>query len=364
MYKLKNNVMNYEWGKIGNKSIISKFISNINENLPYAEMWMGTHKKAMSKVLINNKYIPLNDYLGYNLSFLFKILSIRTALSIQVHPDKETAEKLNKKYPNIYVDDNHKPEMVYPLTNFEALCGFQSNNEIAYNLFQFKEFLEKIIDYDLLYRFLSYKKDDDMKEIFYQLMKSKNTSVISSIVKNIYKLPKLKELVLRIYKQYNMDIGILALLFLNYVKLNIGEVMFLKANVPHAYISGDCLEVMATSDNVIRCGLTSKLRDVELLCNILDYDYKKPNYVEKRNNIFYPDVKDFAMMVLDLNKEKHKIELNSDCHSILLVVKGELKMNGKNIKMGESYILDKKINGILESDMVSKVVICFKPTEK
>ena len=46
------------------------------------------------------------------------------ALSIQSHPDKVLAKKLHKAHPNLYKDDNHKPEMALAYTQFEALCGF------------------------------------------------------------------------------------------------------------------------------------------------------------------------------------------------------------------------------------------------
>lgn len=48
------------------------------------------------------------------------------ALSIQAHPDKELAKALHKLHPNVYKDDNHKPEMALAITQFEALCGFTS----------------------------------------------------------------------------------------------------------------------------------------------------------------------------------------------------------------------------------------------
>ena len=45
-------------------------------------------------------------------------------LSIQAHPDKVLAKKMHKAHPNLYKDDNHKPEMALAYTQFEALCGF------------------------------------------------------------------------------------------------------------------------------------------------------------------------------------------------------------------------------------------------
>jgi mannose-6-phosphate isomerase class I len=44
------------------------------------------------------------------------------------------------------------------------------------------------------------------------------------------------------------------------VRLAPGEAIFLAANEPHAYVSGELVECMATSDNVIRAGLTPKFR--------------------------------------------------------------------------------------------------------
>jgi len=78
-------------------------------------------------------------------------------------------------------------------------------------------------------------------------------------------------LVLQLEKQYPADIGVISAFFLNYVKLNSGEALYLGANEPHAYLYGDCIECMATSDNVVRAGLTPKLRDIQTLCSMLTY---------------------------------------------------------------------------------------------
>lgn len=78
-------------------------------------------------------------------------------------------------------------------------------------------------------------------------------------------------LVLRLEKQYPADIGVISAFFFNYVKLNPGEALYLGADEPHAYVSGECIECMATSDNVVRAGLTPKHRDVQTLCSMLTY---------------------------------------------------------------------------------------------
>lgn len=84
-----------------------------------------------------------------------------------------------------------------------------------------------------------------------------------------------EQLVLRLEKQYPADVGIISAFFFNYVKLNPGEALYLGANEPHAYLSGECIECMATSDNVVRAGLTPKHRDVQTLCSMLTYKQVK-----------------------------------------------------------------------------------------
>ena len=96
-----------------------------------------------------------------------------------------------------------------------------------------------------------------------------------------------EQLLLTLNEQYPQDIGILAACFLNHVKLQPGEAIYLSANEPHAYIAGDIVECMATSDNVIRAGLTPKLRDTAVLCNSLTYNMVRgctPRRYTRRHN--------------------------------------------------------------------------------
>lgn len=93
-------------------------------------------------------------------------------------------------------------------------------------------------------------------------------------------LTKKEQLVLSLEKQYPGDVGVLAAFFLNFVKLNPGEALYVSANEPHAYLSGECIECMATSDNVVRAGLTPKYRDVQTLCSMLTYNQAFPEILQ------------------------------------------------------------------------------------
>ena len=50
----------------------------------------------------------MTERFGIDLPYLFKVLSVNKALSIQAHPDKKLAEKLFASRPDVYKDDNHK----------------------------------------------------------------------------------------------------------------------------------------------------------------------------------------------------------------------------------------------------------------
>ncbi|CAI8597673.1 unnamed protein product [Vicia faba] len=67
---------------------------------------------------------------GFDLPFWFKVLSVGKALSIQAQPDKELARMLHRLHPDVYKDGNHKPEMALAMTDFEALGGFITLEEL------------------------------------------------------------------------------------------------------------------------------------------------------------------------------------------------------------------------------------------
>lgn len=79
--------------------------------------------------------MPQDAALGTSLTFLFKVLSVRTALSIQAHPNKALAEKLHVEFPDKYKDPNHKPEIAVALVDdFLACYGFASAVTMQANL--------------------------------------------------------------------------------------------------------------------------------------------------------------------------------------------------------------------------------------
>lgn len=138
VYRLQCKTQSYDWGKLGDISKVATYAkasgTSIDPSKPYAELWMGTHPNAPSVVLEDNttleqlikEHVELSTqavYDQYNgdLPFLFKILSIRKALSIQAHPDKTLGARLFKEFPENYKDPNHKVHLLNILVLTDSL---------------------------------------------------------------------------------------------------------------------------------------------------------------------------------------------------------------------------------------------------
>jgi mannose-6-phosphate isomerase len=75
----------------------------------------------------------------------------------------------------------------------------------------------------------------------------------------------------RIGEKYPDDAGLVVALALNLVGLQPGEALYLPAGNLHVYLEGTGVEIMASSDNVLRGGLTPKHVDVPELLRVLDF---------------------------------------------------------------------------------------------
>ncbi len=223
--------------------------------------------KALMSTTIAKKY---DD----KLPFLFKVLSINKALSIQAHPNKKLAEQLHEKDPEHYPDGNHKPEMTIAITPFDGLCGFRPLAEIKHFLGTVKALRallgdEKAKRYEEAVQGKEESGDEmtmeankkALRQIFTALMESKPEDIERLAPKLIQQAKdegssfagnggpsnngqELADLMLRLNGQFPNDIGLFVTFFLNYVKLEVGEAMFLKADDIHAYLSGGALVTM------------------------------------------------------------------------------------------------------------------------
>jgi len=398
--QLNGVAQQYAWGKVGFSSMVAKLCDRgnanfkVSENEPYAELWMGTHIKAPSNLVDTNE--NLRDFVQKNkevlgtkvverfndLPYLFKVLSVAKALSIQAHPNKKNAEKLHAERPEIYKDPNHKPEMAIALTKFEALCAFRPVKEILSFLKLVPE-LCFIIGKNTFESFLAAeseeKKSVALKLCFSKLIRCEKSiikSQLSALVDRVSSLEGDKfsevegELLLRLNTQFPGDVGCFVIYFLNHIYLQPGEALFLKANVPHAYLDGDCIECMACSDNVVRAGLTPKLIDAETLIEMLEYQpssvqqqlYKPVTTQHNHELLYNPPIDDFAVyfVTVPLSAKTYTFSVN-DSASIVLFIEGKATLeDGTSIHCGS--ILFVPANQILKLQNISEKVVAYRAT--
>lgn len=252
----------------------------------------------------------------------------------QVHPNKSQAEHLHKLFPDVYKDDNHKPELAIALTPFLALCGFREYHEIAAYL-DAVEPLRNLIGEDNLQALKGPSPIEGLKKSFAKLMTSTDEEIRATILGVATVVSELRDPLVtstfaKVSAEFPNDVGILSIFFLNILELQPGEAIFLAANEPHAYLSGDCIECMACSDNVIRAGLTPKFKDVKTLLEMVNYtaEPKTRKFFEPEiccdgfSKLFIPPVPDFAVKEIRVQAtEKYQLK-NWANGSILLVLQG------------------------------------------
>lgn len=290
---LAGAAQNYAWGSV---SWIPELMGAEPTGDPVAEVWFGAHPKAPTMV-VDDGAASLADLIaqdpdhhlgarcverfGPKLPYLVKLLAAAEPLSIQLHPSiaqaregcaREDAAGIDRLAPNrSFRDDNHKPEMIVAITDFEALVGVRAVAETL----------------DLL-RSLAVR---ELHELAGQL----TTDGVGSTLETILTMPAdaaasmvtamiagcnatdasdrwaaEAELLVRLDHKYPGDRGVLTAALLNRVVLTPGEAVFLDAGNLHAYVHGFGVEIMANSDNVLRGGLTPKHIDVQALLEIVD----------------------------------------------------------------------------------------------
>lgn len=352
------SVQPYAWGKVGSDSMVAKLAGkacqdfSVSQDSAYAELWMGTHPNGPSKLTetgeLLSEYIAkhpevlgakIREKFGDQLPYLFKVLSVNKALSIQAHPNKTHAEQLHAERPNIYKDPNHKPEIAVALTDFVGLCGFRPLSEIQNFLATVPELKTAIGDKsDALISAGETGYKDALKDCFESLMVCDQEVLKKELLTLSSRLSSANDetssLFNKLYSQYPGDVGCFVIYFLNHLRLSPGQSMFLGPNVPHAYLSGDCIECMANSDNVVRAGLTPKLIDVPTLVSMLDYtcaEAESRKFSPSAGSTdtcqeFDPPVPDFSVARYEVPGDANNYSLNKrDSASIILVTEGSGK---------------------------------------
>jgi mannose-6-phosphate isomerase len=290
------------------------------------------------------------------LPYLPKVLSIAKALPLQLHPNKDLAAKLHEKNPDQFTDANHKPEIALALGPFEAFVGFRPLQDI-----------QKLMELEPLKHFLPEVKkanfdDQTLKHVVKTLLEASEEDVRKTN-DALLKLPKEKfgketyipELIPRLSEQYDKtDNGTLvALLTMNYMQLNEGDSIYIPADGIHAYLSGNIIECMARSDNVLNTGFCPRAdRDsVDTFISCLTFNphdaneaLLKPQKFDRSKNgntkVYAPPMSEFNMLMTTLGDGESDTVGALKGPSIMIVTEGEgtLKADGKEHKLSAGYI--------------------------
>jgi mannose-6-phosphate isomerase len=359
MHRLRNGVQNYDWGST---DAIPHFVGDRRADVPIAEMWMGTHPLKPSAVIdADGNERPLSEVAG-DLPFMVKLLAADRPLSLQVHPSRSMAEigfarEEEAGIPldapeRVYKDSNHKPEMVYALTTFDSLIGFRPTAEILRVLGPLNTPLSQRLADDL-------RADPGFASIVRRLEWLLTTGVEPSEVHQIIgacrTLASLGMDIKRAYatavevaEHHPDDIGVVISLMLNRMTLQPGEAAYLETGVIHAHLRGLCLEVMATSDNVLRAGLTRKHIDPAGLVACLASGMARvarvtPDSVDYDTEVFSPAGGGFALAVTQISAAAPDgVELVRSDGSVLVCTGGEVAVTteaGEKITLGRGESL-------------------------
>ncbi|GJN90288.1 hypothetical protein Rhopal_003296-T1 [Rhodotorula paludigena] len=234
--------------------------------------------------------------------------------------------------------------MAVALTDFSGFCGFRRPSEIAAFLDFVPEFATVVgssVADSFKSKFLSSSSPSEedkkagLKDLFSALMKADDKHVeeqVKSLVSRVEKdgaglEREESELVKTLNGDFPGDVGVFCTFVLNIVHLKPGQAAFLKANEPHAYLDGDIMECMATSDNVVRAGLTPKLRDVPTLTSMLTYTSSPPSEqimeavgfrTTKHTTLYDPPIDEFSVLLTDLEDGETEVYPPIDGPSILI----------------------------------------------
>jgi mannose-6-phosphate isomerase len=330
-FVMDNPIQTYAWGS--HTAIAELLGRSAPSETPQAELWMGAHPKAPSRIRTNGASVSLADFIqrhpqqvlgeavvrgfGPRLPFLFKVLAAARPLSIQAHPCSRHAREGFSRENRLgiplddprrnYRDGRHKPECLCALTPFSALSGFRPIPDMLERL--------SIVWPDRLSPALAVFRRQPRPaglRVFFETLLKMDPALKRRILEAALDRARHLDMsdpasawVRTLHDAYPGDVGVFSPLMLNFLYLLPGEAVFLSAGQPHAYLEGVGMELMANSDNVLRGGLTPKHVDVEELLKVLDFTPRKagkiaPVRIRDGESAFPTPAQEFCLSVVEV----------------------------------------------------------------
>ncbi|WP_243400986.1 MULTISPECIES: mannose-6-phosphate isomerase, class I [Isoptericola] len=333
LHPLDNPLRRYDWGSA---TRIPSLLGTAADGRPVAELWLGAHPSAPSRAggvpldeLVRSAPDAMlgrrvSDRFGPRLPFLLKVLAADRALSLQVHPRPHLARAGYNRENRLglapgapersFHDDQHKPEMVVALTEFDGLAGFRTPRTVLDLLAG----LDGPLVAQMRAALEADRSPTGVRTAFTHLLAARSSQecpdAVAATVEAVRDRlrsgspsARADATVLALADQHPGDPGALASLLLNRVTLDPGEALFLPPGEVHAYLSGLAVEVMASSDNVLRAGLTTKRIDTAALLECASFVPRPPAVPERSTSgaqqgvhTYRAPVTEFALTLADV----------------------------------------------------------------
>lgn len=339
MWRISASARDYDWGS---RTEIPAFLGIDPTGEPVAELWYGTHPLGTSTVESNGSLRPLTEVAG-ELPFMLKVLAPAQPLSIQVHPSSTLAELgfASEQSGGVpltdvsrdFKDPRHKPEMVYALTTFETLLGLRPIEEIIALL--------EPIDLPIARSLLEHAARGRLAVVKQLLNSPPSPDEVDAFVEACAGLAERDigrgyATVLEASRVHPSDPGVVVVLLLNRMTIEPGNAVFIGPGLMHAHLSGLCLEVMSSSDNVFRAGLTTKRVNPQGVLKSLGVTQPESPGVEAHRfgdatQVFAPAPGLFALSITSGETDL----LPGDGRRILLCIEGrvELQSDGDSLEL-------------------------------
>ncbi|WP_061290788.1 mannose-6-phosphate isomerase, class I [Herbidospora cretacea] len=332
---LTNPIKDYSWGS---RTAIAALTGRTATG-PEAEMWLGAHPSGPSRLSRDGVDNALNEIIaadpvgelgaevverfGERLPYLMKLIAVDQALSMQVHPTLDQAAEGFLRGDKNYSDPWPKPEMIVALTPFSALAGFRPGPEAAglvaaLGLPALQPVVDRLAADDVL----------GALRVLLELPAEERPQLVSDVVR-----ASGDPLVATLAATYPSDPAVLAPLLMRHHELAPGQAIYLGAGVLHAYLSGFGVEIMGSSDNVLRAGLTPKPIDIEELLRITD-PHEQPAEITPVDGLYLPHCPEFQLRRIVPGEGR---ALPGGVPRIAVCVEGEVVVDGQlTLRPGDS----------------------------
>ncbi len=325
---VSGTVKDYPWGMID--GVVPW--TGRSTGRPQAELWFGVHPSGPSPLLDGGSAADVLT--GEQSPLLVKILAASHPLSIQVHPDAGHAATGFARQPRggtLYSDPAEKNEMLVAMAQFQVLAGWREPGEAAAILTAL-QYDEEVCQAAAAGRWVDVARtvitdkpgagpwDPGRVRAALSARDAAAATALGGLA-----------------VEYPNDPGVGLAAILRYYVLEPGQGLYVPAGVPHAYLRGVGLEVMTSSDNVLRLGLTTKEVAIEDALESLRPD-RHPSLLAEPGHLDAPD----APFAVTLQRGVSST-LPAGCYRVVLAVDGpvsvELAGRTRSLAIGQGILI-------------------------